>query len=78
MSTRQIEECFDLEKVEKGYGSFIESWIFDSSLISEEGMRRLMTPEPGRIIKLKRNTSMKRMHLISYGERRWKHLGKEE
>ena len=63
MTTRLIEECFDLEEIEENFKRTLY-WIADSYLCN---IKDLENPQPGKVIKLKRNPSMKIIHALNYG-----------
>lgn len=52
MTTRQIEECFELEKLEEIERRF-PMYVFDPTMISIEDVRRVMNSDPGKLIRLK-------------------------
>ncbi len=65
MTTRQIEDCFDQERIAENY-SKLRGFIYDPYLLSVEELKKLQNPTPGQIIRLK---SMKHTHFLNYGEK---------
>ena len=65
MTTRLIEECFDLEETD-WLLAHCPVWIYDPSLISKEELKKLRNPTSGQIIRSSQSHK-KLIHSTNYG-----------
>jgi hypothetical protein len=70
MTTRLIEDCFEMERLEDFFLSCTAMFIFNPDAVD---MTDLFNAQPGRIIRIKsgfavRHTSMHAIHQSNYGE----------